>query len=221
MVYYINKRTTVEVVYMTDQPGISISYPQRQDRGPTGKRQRKKAKQKSFIRELMAMALQLFVMLMAFLFIQTYFVSTALVSGESMEPTLSDGDYLLINKYSELERFDVVIFTPPDKPDVQYVKRIIGLPGDTIEYIDNQLYLNGKQVDEPYVDYHTTYDGVQFIENYSLDTLFNRDTVPDGHYFVIGDNRDNSRDSRSFGYVPYDSVIGSVGKRVNIDELFN
>lgn len=205
----------------THDTGSPVHYPPRNDMGPSPeKKNRKKAKGTSFISGLIAMTFQLFLMLMAFLVIQTYFVSTALVSGESMEPTLSDGDYLLVNKYSELDRFDVVIFTPPDKPGVQYVKRIIGLPGDSIEYQHNQLVLNGEYVDEPYVDYNTDFEGLRFVENYSLDTLFDETVVPADHYFVVGDNRDNSRDSRSFGYIHKDSVIGSVGRKINMKNVF-
>lgn len=196
-----------------------VSYPPRSERGPMGNH--KQPKRTSLLKDLMGMSLRLFLMLIAILFIQANFVATALVSGESMEPTLSDGDYLIVNKYTEPERFDVLIFIPPDKPDVQYVKRIIGVPGDTIEYIDNQLYVNDEHVDEPYVDYVSDFDGSILIENYSLESLFNQSTVPEGHYFVVGDNRDNSRDSRSFGYITHESVIGIVGKKVRLPELFN
>ena len=76
-------------------------------------------------------------------------------------------------------------------------------------------------MDEPYVDYESDFDGSMLIENYSLESLFNQSTVPEGHYFVVGDNRDNSRDSRSFGYITHESVIGIVGKKIRLSELFN
>lgn len=204
---------------MVNDDENTVSYPPRNERSPMGNH--KQPKRTSFIKDLMGMLFRLFLTFIVFTFIQANFVATALVSGESMEPTLSDGDYLIVNKYTEPERFDVLIFIPPDKPDVQYVKRIIGVPGDTIEYIDNQLYVNDEHIDEPYVDYVSDFDESILIENYSLESLFNQSTVPEGHYFVVGDNRDNSRDSRSFGYITHESVIGIVGKKIRLPELFN
>lgn len=184
-----------------------IHYPPRQDDGRVNKKRNRKG---SFIRDGISVLFQLVGMLSLFIVVQTYFFATALVSGQSMEPTLSDGDYLVVNKYEEPERFDVIIFRPPDKTGVQYVKRVIGLPGDSIEYKNNELILNGKSVDEPYADHISDMTGIEIIEEYSLKSLLDVDVVPEGHYFVAGDNRDSSRDSRSFGFIDEESLVGIV-----------
>lgn len=188
------------------------SYPPVGDTNPP-KKTGKEPKETSFLHDFLNFAQQLVGTVMVFFILQTYVVATAVVSGESMEPTLTDGQYLIVNKFSELERFDVVTFEPPNKPDVFYVKRIIGLPGDTVEYQHNQLILNGTPIEEEYID-DNDYD--IFEDHYTLQELFDTNVVPEGHYFVVGDNRDNSMDSRSFGFVSEESIVGKVGKAIDL-----
>lgn len=178
------------------------------------KKRRMDVKKESFLQDFLNFAQQFMGTLMVFFILQTYFVATAVVSGESMEPTLSDGQYLIVNKFTDLERFDVITFEPPNKPEVFYVKRIIGMPGDTVEYQNNQLILNGEEVYEPYINYEADY--ALFEDNYTLQELFETNVVPEGHYFVVGDNRDNSMDSRSFGFVSEEAIVGKVGKALNL-----
>ncbi len=120
------------------------------------------------------------------------------IEGQSMEPNLHDGEYVLIDKISYLlhapERGDVIVFVPPNN-ERDYIKRVIGLPGDTVEIRGGQVYVNRVVLDEPY-----------------LKNLTNSDmparTIEEGRYFVMGDNRNNSSDSRSFGAIAPQSIVG-------------
>ncbi|MGI6330119.1 MAG: signal peptidase I [Bacilli bacterium] len=124
------------------------------------------------------------------------------VVGTSMEPNLKNGDIILMDKvaynYFKLKRFDVIV-SEYDSPK-HIVKRIIGLPGDKIRYIDNKLYINEKEVEEKFNKY-----GV--IEDYSLKEL-DYEKIPEDMYFVIGDNREDSVDSRSFGLIHKEEIEG-------------
>jgi signal peptidase I len=120
------------------------------------------------------------------------------IEGQSMEPNLHDGEYVLIDKISYLlhapERGDVVVFTPPNN-ERDYIKRVIGLPGDTVEVRGGQVYVNGAALEEPYLTHFTN----------SIDQTYQ---VDEGSYFVLGDNRNNSSDSRSFGAITPKSIVG-------------
>ncbi|MFC7363762.1 MULTISPECIES: signal peptidase I [Bhargavaea] len=143
-----------------------------------------------------------------------YFLFTPIVvDGESMMPTLEDGDKMIVNKIGytigEPERFDIVVFHAPEQKD--YIKRVIGLPGDHIEYRDDQLFINGEAYDEPYLDeYKEAVTDGTLTEDFTLEEKIQRETVPDGHVFVMGDNRRFSKDSRHIGVVPFDEIIGST-----------
>jgi len=146
------------------------------------------------------------------------------VEGPSMEPGLHDGQYLLVNKavYFKLdleslakylpfvdgddgskflfhgpERGDVIVFRYPRDPSRDFIKRVIAVPGDTVSIHDGQVTVNGKLLEEEYLDETTRGD---------LDNT----VVPDGSYFVLGDNRSNSSDSRSWGFVPEENIIGKA-----------
>lgn len=124
------------------------------------------------------------------------------VQGESMLPTLYDGDKMIMNKVSQLERFDIVVFPDPMGSNDTYVKRIIGLPRDSLEYSNNQLYLNGTVVEELYLAPGTV------TNDFSLWDTVGCEVIPDGYVFVMGDNREKSGDSREFGLVETDSILG-------------
>lgn len=131
--------------------------------------------------------------------IRTFIITPVRVNGSSMESTLYDGDILLLNKYDEsYKRFDIVVLRYQNE---KLVKRVVGLPGEKVAYIDNKLYINGKVVDEPFINEAT--------ENFSLREL-GMDKIPEGYYFVIGDNRDNSLDSRFIGLISEDDIDGKV-----------
>ncbi|MFJ8530109.1 signal peptidase I [Bacillus sp. NPDC094106] len=158
----------------------------------------------------------IFIGVLLAVFFRTFFFSTYVVEGKSMMPTLQDGNMLVVNKVSyqvgELNRFDVVVFHANKQED--YVKRIIGLPGDQIEYKHDKLYVNGKFMDEPYLEtYKQQAEGHQLTGDFTLEELTREKVVPKGYIFVLGDNRLGSWDSRHFGFVKADTVVGKVDLR--------
>jgi signal peptidase I len=151
-----------------------------------------------------------------FAFIRTFFFSNYIVEGESMMPTLQNGNKLVVNKVgfqvAELNRFDVIVFHANEKED--FVKRIIGLPGDKIEYRDDHLYINGHIYEEPFLDvYKQKTHGIKLTGDFSLKEITGENTVPDGKLFVLGDNRLGSWDSRNFGFISAEKVVGKVDLR--------
>jgi signal peptidase I len=122
------------------------------------------------------------------------------VESISMQPTLYAGDYVIVNKLAYRikdlpKRGDVIVFRYPPNPDaIPYIKRVIGLPGDQIHIADGKVYVNGQLVNEPYLVVTTNRGGDW--------------SVPAGQIFVLGDNRNNSSDSRSWGFVPLENIIG-------------
>ncbi|MFB6465255.1 signal peptidase I [Cytobacillus sp. Hz8] len=154
--------------------------------------------------------------LIIFVFIRAFFFSNYVVDGESMKPTLEDGNKLVVNKIGyhlgEFHRFDVIVFHANKKDD--YVKRIIGLPGDKIEYRKDQLYINGKEFAEPYLEkYRKDHRGGIITGDFTLNELTGSTVVPQGKLFVLGDNRLVSYDSRQFGFVNVDQIVGKVNLR--------
>lgn len=130
------------------------------------------------------------------------------VKGDSMEPTFLSGEYILTSKiaykFRSPHRGDVIVFQSPRNPDIDYIKRIIGLPGDEILVKDQEVYVNGTLLGESYIADKTNVWEGKFIKN-GVPII-----VPNDSYFVMGDNRPRSSDSREFGPVPYESIIGEV-----------
>jgi signal peptidase I len=148
--------------------------------------------------------------------LRSFFFSSYVVEGSSMIPTLQDGNLLVVNKfgyqYGEIQRFDVIVFQANEKED--YVKRVIGIPGDRISYDKGKLYINDTIVEEPFLNvYTTTFEGDQLTEDFTLQEKTGEDVIPDGKLFVIGDNRLGSYDSRHFGFIDIDQVVGKVNLR--------
>jgi signal peptidase I len=170
-------------------------------------------------------------------FVITFIVQAFQIPSESMENTLLVGDYLLVNKlcygrgwglmpYRKIGRGDIVVFHYPVDPKQHFVKRVIGLPGDHLRLISKKVWINGKPLDEPYVRFLEPPNDM-FRDNFPrLDIPAPRLEgkwwlqmrklvedgqliVPEGHYFVMGDNRDDSEDSRYWGFVPRENIIGT------------
>jgi len=143
------------------------------------------------------------VMVMIYLFI----MSPQEVSGHSMEPNFHDGDYILTNKiifkFIEPKRGDIVIFKSPANKDIDYIKRIIGLPGETLMLKEQHYYINDQLLEEPYPYNKPVYGGSFLHENEPIE-------VPPGMYFVSGDNRPGSSDSREFGPIAKEDFIGQA-----------
>lgn len=157
-----------------------------------------------------------FLGMVIFAFIRFFFFSNYVVEGESMEPTLHEGNKVVVNKFgydtSNLERFDVIVFHANESED--YVKRVIGLPGDKIEYREDNLYVNGEKVYEPFLErYREKADGIFQTGDFKLEDLTGEKRVPKGKLFVLGDNRLGSWDSRQFGFISADQVVGKVNLR--------
>lgn len=136
------------------------------------------------------------------LFLVINFVSARIrVDGSSMEPNFHNGDYVVVNRLAyrtgDMTRGDVVVFPYPKNPEVDYIKRVIGLPGDRVAVYDGRVYVNGAVIEEPYL-LEVPYG------NYS------EHIVPEGTVFVLGDNRNNSEDSRSWGFLDIDEIIGKA-----------
>ena len=196
------------------------------------------------------------VILIVFL-LRSFLVEPFKIPSSSMVPTLLVGDFILVNKYAygirlpvvnrkiveigEPHRGDVMVFRYPEDPSLDYIKRVVGLPGDRIEYRNKRLIINGRLVPERQVDDYLSRERMQFSRRYieALDgseheILLEDDapaavlpsraaagncnynmnglacTVPPGHYFVMGDNRDNSSDSRVWGFVPDQNIVGKA-----------
>jgi len=138
--------------------------------------------------------------------IRLFIIQPFIVDGQSMLPNFHDKDYLITEKvsyrFSEPQRGDIIIFNPPDAPNINYIKRIIGLPGETVEIKNSNVYINGKKLVEPYLAEGTktqTIDGKPF-----------KITLESGQYFVMGDNRDRSRDCREIGSVERSNIISKT-----------
>lgn len=144
--------------------------------------------------------------------INTFLFAPVVVDGKSMLPTLKDRDRMIVNKLGEIKRFDVIVFHSTEENN--FVKRVIGLPGDEIEYKNDILYINGEAYDEPYLDTHKKDEDNKLMgpltEDFTLYEKIGRMTVPDESLFVLGDNRRNSKDSRSIGAIPLEEVVGKT-----------
>ncbi|MEG2173480.1 MAG: signal peptidase I [Desulfovibrionaceae bacterium] len=174
-------------------------------------------KEKSLLREY---AEALVVALLLAMVIRTFVVQAFKIPSESMLETLLVGDHLLVNKFSygvkwpfsntyavdgpDPVRGDIIVFEYPNNPSLDYIKRIVGIPGDVMEVRDKQLYRNGQAVQEAYIR-HTEPKRIERIRD-----NFGPVTVPQGKYFVMGDNRDNSQDSRFWGFVEKSAIRGKA-----------
>lgn len=142
--------------------------------------------------------------------IRTFLFTPIIVDGPSMSPTLHDRDQMIVNKFTyrfnEPDRFDIVVFHANDQKD--FIKRVIALPGEHVAYKDNILYINGEPIEEKFF----TENGIQIETNdFTLEEITgNYTTVPEGHVFVLGDNRTNSTDSRLLGPISIEQVVGKA-----------
>jgi signal peptidase I len=142
--------------------------------------------------------------------VRSFLMTPIEVKGASMEPTLHSQERMFVTKIGEPKRFDIVVFHATENKD--YIKRVIGLPGDRVEYKDDILYINGKSYEEPYLDKSKKLiTNGQLTGSFTLnETPVGSEVVPEGHVFVLGDNRRNSEDSRHIGAVPIESIVGTT-----------
>lgn len=174
---------------------VDVAGDAAEDEGKKGK--------KSTGREILEWILVIVVAVAAALLIRTFIFEPVRVEGNSMLNTLHNDEYMIVTKYQYLfndpQRYDVVICHYPGRGNTNFVKRIVGIPGDTVAMHDGVLYVNGEAVDEPYIDY---------VANYEMDAVL----VESGHYFVLGDNRSSSNDSHApgVGQLTRDQIVGKV-----------
>jgi len=155
------------------------------------------------------------------LFIRTFVVQPFKIPSGSMLPTLQIGDHLLVSKFiygikmpfsgativpiHSPERYDVVVFKYPMNRSVDFIKRVIGLPGDTLKIVNKQVYINGKAIQDPHADFTSR----AILPGSPRDNL-SPVTIPEDKVFVMGDNRDNSHDSRFWGFVDQKDILGKA-----------
>ena len=161
------------------------------------------------------------------LFIRTFVVQAFKIPTGSMGNNLLVGDHLLVNKFifaptesrieqallpiQPIRRGDVVVFKYPSEPDRDFIKRVIGLPGETLELKHKKIYINGSPIDEPYVHFLFPAEGGPGDEGgFDVRRNYGPVTVPPDKYFMMGDNRDNSQDSRYWGFLPRENIKGKA-----------
>lgn len=138
------------------------------------------------------------------------------VKGDSMDPTLKDGERVMVNlfgyKFGDIKNGNVIVFHANKESD--YVKRVIGTSGDNVEYKKDKLFVNGKEVEEPYLDSNKKNKQYEYItgsfETKDLNQVDGKNKIPEDKLLVLGDNREVSKDSRSFGLIDKDQVVGKV-----------
>ncbi|BCB62572.1 MULTISPECIES: signal peptidase I [Halomonadaceae] len=179
-----------------------------------------------------------FPVLLVVLVVRSFIIEPFQIPSGSMKPTLEVGDFILVNKFAyglrlpvvhhrflevdDPERGDVMVFRFPEEPSVNFIKRVVGLPGDRIRYEGKQLYVNGEPVSKALIEEGPMLSPQQLLLEEELGDvshfIYNnpRDpgpqmrevVVPQGHYFMMGDNRDHSNDSRYWGFVPEENIVG-------------
>lgn len=251
---YLNPNFTLLLVALTLLSGLiwlidSLFFKRRrQDRAVQQKAERE--------REPVAVeySRSLFPVLLIVLLFRSFLFEPFKIPSGSMIPTLLIGDFILVNKYvyglrlpvlntkflsiGEPERGDVIVFRYPVDTTVSFIKRLIGVPGDTVSYRDKRLYVNGELIEFEEIGRYTSQDvkcatprpdAIRYSEtigNVSHEVLLHESSgsrdgqweVPEGQYFVMGDNRDRSNDSREWGFVPEENLMGrAVGIWLNFD----
>ncbi|MGK2940393.1 MAG: signal peptidase I [Immundisolibacter sp.] len=181
-----------------------------------------------------------FPVILAVFLLRSFLVEPFRIPSGSMIPTLAIGDFILVNKFAygirlpiidkkiieidSPQRGDVMVFRYPPEPSIDYIKRVIGVPGDRIGYYDKVLYVNGEQVTERDAARSVHEEGMELLRlpehlgthRYDVQWMPQRPSpqgevvVPPGQYFVMGDNRDNSKDSRYWGFVPDQNLVGKA-----------
>lgn len=194
-----------------------------------------------------------FPVLFIVLVLRSFLVEPFQIPSASMVPTLQIGDFILVNKFTygirlpvvrtkvvelnQPERGEVMVFFPPHKPDTYFIKRVIGLPGDEIRYINNVLYINGEKMPQKLVaalppgkpQFHLAEEYLGGVAHAMRKhvvpgrlSVNGSWVVPEGHYFMMGDNRDNSSDSRDWGPVPEKDIVGrAFGIWMHWESLFS
>ncbi|MEG2283727.1 MAG: signal peptidase I [Bacilli bacterium] len=154
------------------------------------------------IKKIIKGVLPYLIIIVLILLLKQFVITTIRVNGTSMDNTLKDGDIMLLDrigyKFNDIKRFDIVVVK---RPDDDVIKRVIGLPGDHIKYVDSKLYINDKIVDETFSH--------KLTEDFNINSIA-LEVIPQGEYFILGDNRTDSYDSRYFGSVKKQDILGKA-----------
>lgn len=167
-------------------------------------------KETSWKKEVLSTALYFLVIIALTFFVVRYVAQRTYVNGSSMNDTLQDGDNLLVDKlsyrFTDPDRFDIIVFPFQYGEDTYYIKRVIGLPGETVQIINGMVYINGELLEESY--------GKEVMKSAGI--AVNPIVLGEDEYFVLGDNRNNSRDSRdpAVGVIQKDRIIGKAFIRI-------
>jgi signal peptidase I len=180
----------------------------------------------SVLRTILEFLVLFIVIFFATQLLMKYVVSKDVVQGTSMQPTLENGERLYSVRVMQPKRNDIVVINAPDRPKSLYIKRVIGMPGDTVSAKNDKLYVNGKAIAEPYLNHKfarteinqlASQQGldsstIKFTNDFNIKTLSSTKSakVPAGKYFVMGDNRLVSHDSRDFGFVDKSKIQSVV-----------
>lgn len=207
-------------------------------------RRKKRAQEKQKLPLIIDYARSFFPVLLIVFLLRSFLAEPFRIPTGSLEPTLLTGDFILVNKFDygvrlpvihkkiwgkgEPKRGDIMVFRWPPNPSYNFIKRVIGLPGDKISYIDKELYVNGEKVPQTFLkDSLVHSEGSEWTAQEKEENLlgikhhiyvnpdkstrdFHDITVPEGMYFVMGDNRDDSADSRYWGFVPDENIVGKA-----------
>ncbi|MCR8968832.1 signal peptidase I [Facklamia sp. 7083-14-GEN3] len=165
---------------------------------------------KTILIEIVNIIFVILVALFLFVAVRNYLAQPFQVEGKSMNPTLYQADHLIMWKQFDLDRSDIVVFPDPMGSGKTYVKRLIGLPGDSISVNDDQLFINDQLIEEPYLEPDKSNDEGIYTEDFTLWEITGDEIIPEGKVFVMGDNRPGSGDSRQFGYVDIDKIQGKA-----------
>ncbi len=207
----------LEKVSLDDTPAWRRRIPEKTEAVPEEKEteqekeKKKKASSKSIMKELLNNSLFLLFVLIVTLLMVKYVAQRTTVSGSSMEPMIYDGDSLIVDKityrFRDPERFDIIVFPFEYQQDTYYIKRIIGLPGESVRIDeDGNIYINGEILEEHY--------GAEVIDDPG--NAYNEIILREDQYFVLGDNRNNSSDSRNpaVGLIHRDNIVGRAWLRI-------
>lgn len=189
---------------MTDQENVAVEaevQPAEEAAPKKGRKNKTDKPKKPWWRELLEWVGTLAVAVVIALVVRTFIFEPVKVDGNSMADTLHNGEIMFVTKWEyhtgDPERFDVVICHYPDRGNTNFVKRVVGLPGDTVAVLDGYLYVNGEKYEEEYLTHRPDYNLAPYV-------------VPEGEYFVLGDNRSNSNDSHRIGPIDREMIVGHV-----------
>ncbi|MHC5374446.1 signal peptidase I [Enterococcus sp. LJL120] len=189
--------------------------PQKRRKKKNRKRQLLRKKQIKKIKQYsLYLALSLSIAVVLFWGIGSFFFSFSKISGFGMVPTVRNGDVVLLQKQAEIQRFDLIVYRQGTET---FIRRVVGLPGESLDYQDDTLYINDEPIIERFIVdeiNNAQNNGSQFTEDFRLVDIIGETEIPEDSYFVLGDNREYSLDSRNYGVVEKSQILGKTSIRL-------